>query len=100
MADTLSKICAGSSKVPIARLSSHARKRYLRLARSDSRLFERVDRALDRVTRDPTLGKPLAGPLSGHRSLRVGTHRIIYRFDAPSQTPLILDIASRGGAYR
>lgn len=82
------------------RLSTHARKSYHRLARSDRRLFERVDRALDRLVANPTLGKPLAGPLSGHRSLRVGSVRIAYRFDDEDQAVLVLDIAQRGGVYR
>lgn len=82
------------------RLSSHARKSYRRLARSDARIFERIDRAPDRLGKDPTAGKPLAGPLGGHRSLRVGPFRIVYRFDENQQSVLVLDIAQRGGAYR
>ena len=82
------------------RLSSHAKKSYLRLARSDRRVFERVDRALDRLRQAPSTGKPLAGPLAGHRSLRVGSLRIVYRFEANDQAILVLDIAQRGGVYR
>jgi len=82
------------------RLSSNAKKSFHRLARSDRRLFERIDRGLDRLGDDPTGGKPLAGPLSGHRSLRVGSLRIIYRFDDQDQTVLVLTIAQRGGVYR
>jgi mRNA-degrading endonuclease RelE of RelBE toxin-antitoxin system len=82
------------------RLSSHARRSYRRLARSDRRLFERIDHALDRLKNDPTAGKPLVGPLIGHRSLRVGSVRIVYRLDAEQETVLVLDIAQRGGAYR
>jgi mRNA-degrading endonuclease RelE of RelBE toxin-antitoxin system len=63
-------------------------------------LFERIDHALDRLVNDPTVGKPLVGPLSAHRSLRVGSLRIIYRFDDEEETLLVLDIAQRGGAYR
>ena len=82
------------------RLSSHARRSYARLARSDRRLFERVDRALDRLREDPAAGKPLAGPLAGHRSLRVGPLRIVYRVGGSEGAVLVLDIARRGGAYR
>ena len=84
----------------LVRLSSHARKSYQRLARSDRRLFERIDRSLDRLGEEPAAGKPLAGPLSGHRSLRVGSLRIVYRFDEEAQAVLVLEIAQRGGAYR
>lgn len=80
------------------RLSSHARKSYRRLSRSDRRLFQRVDRALDRLAADPAAGKQLAGPLAGHRSLRVGSLRIIYR--VAEDAVLILEIDQRGGVYR
>ncbi len=82
------------------RLSSHAKKSYHRLARSDRRIFERIDRALDRLGENPTAGKPLSGPLSGHRSLRVGSVRIVYRFEVEGLEILVLDIAQRGGVYR
>ncbi|MFQ5349682.1 MAG: type II toxin-antitoxin system RelE/ParE family toxin [Thermoanaerobaculia bacterium] len=82
------------------RLSSHARKSYLRLARSDRRLVARVDRALERLAEEPGCGKPLAGPLVGHRSLRVGSLRIVYRVEEDRGAVLVLDITRRGGAYR
>ena len=82
------------------RLSTHARKSYLRLARSDRRLFARVDRALDRPAEEPAAGKPLAGPLNRHRSLRVGSMRIVYRWDEARREALVLDIAQQGGVYR
>ena len=72
----------------------------MRLARSDRRLFARVDRALDRLAEEPAAGKPLAGPLTGHRSLRVGSLRIVYRVEETGNGVLVLDIAQRGGAYR
>ena len=72
----------------------------MRLARSDPRLFARVDRALDRLAEEPAAGKPLAGPLTGHRSLRVGSLRIVYRVEETGNGVLVLDIAQRGGAYR
>lgn len=85
----------------VARLSSQAKKSYLRLARSDRRLWIRVDRALDRIAAHPEVGKPLAGPLLHHRSHRVGPMRIIYRIESNGDlTVLVLDIAQRGRAYR
>ncbi len=82
------------------KLSSHARRNYLKLARSDRRLFARVDRVLEQLRTDATSGKPLTGPLSGHRSLRVGSLRIVYRFDEARRLIMILDIAQRGDVYR
>jgi mRNA-degrading endonuclease RelE of RelBE toxin-antitoxin system len=82
------------------KLSSHARKSYERLARSDPRTFKRVDRALGRLAREPDAGKPLQGPLRGRRSMRVGTVRIIYRFEKKEILVLVLEIAPRAAAYR
>jgi len=82
------------------RLSTHARKAYEKLARSDKRLFRRVDRALDRIAAEPEAGKPLVGPLKGRRSYRVGSVRIIYRRHRGECQVLVLDIAERGRVYR
>lgn len=82
------------------RLSTHARKSYEKLARTDRRLFRRVDRALDRLAEDPRAGKPLHGPLHRHRSWRVGSLRIVYRFEADLLLVLVLSIGERGQVYR
>lgn len=82
------------------RLSSQARRSYEKLARSDRRLFVRVDRALDRLAGDPNAGKPLQGPLRGRRSFRVGTVRIIYRHEHSELVVFVLEIAQRQRAYR
>ena len=82
------------------RLSTNARKAYEKLARSDRRLFRRVDAALDRLAGDPQSGKALHGPLAGHRSLRVGSLRIVYRFEVDRLLVLVLSIADRGLVYR
>jgi len=86
--------------VPTIRLSSQARKSLRRLARSDRRLFQRVDRALDRIAQEPEVGKPLQGPLQGHRSWRVGSVRIVYRFLADELIVFVLDVAQRVKIYR
>lgn len=82
------------------RLSTHARKAYERLARSDQRLLRRVERALDRIAAEPEAGKPLVGPLKGRRSYRVASLRIIYRWHRGECLVLVLDIAERGRVYR
>jgi mRNA-degrading endonuclease RelE of RelBE toxin-antitoxin system len=46
------------------------------------------------------VGKPLAGPLRGHRSYRVGPIRIVYRYEADAEVVLILDLAQRDRVYR
>lgn len=91
---------ARSSVLAEIRLSSQARKSYERLARSDQRLFRRVDRALDHIASEPEAGKPLVGPLRGRRSYRVGSVRIVYRWHGGECWVLVLDISQRGRAYR
>ena len=86
--------------MPAVRLSTHARTSYERLARNDRALFRRVDRALDRLAEEPAAGKPLVGPLRGHRSHRVGPVRIVYRYEADADVVFVLDIAQRDRAYR
>ncbi|HEX5759985.1 MAG TPA: type II toxin-antitoxin system RelE/ParE family toxin, partial [Thermoanaerobaculia bacterium] len=78
----------------------HAEKSLERLARSDRSLFLRVDGALGDLAANATAGKALHGPLAGRRSYRVGPLRIIYRFNPANQEVFVLDIASRGDAYR
>ena len=82
------------------RLSTKAEKAYEKLARSDRRLFARVDRALDLLSQQPYAGKALHGPLSGRRSLRVGPARIIYRYQSEKLVVLVLAITPRDKAYR
>ena len=100
MGGILSRISVESSLVTILRFSTHARQAYRKLYRSDRRLFERLDRSLDRLAEHPELGKPLVGPLSGHRSLRVGNLRVIYRVSSKESEIQVLEISSRGRAYR
>jgi addiction module RelE/StbE family toxin len=86
--------------VATIRLSSQAKKAFEKLARSDRRLFERVDEALSHLQEEPAAGKPLQGPLAGQRSVRVGDIRIIYRFEAGQLLVFVLDIARRDKVYR
>jgi len=89
-----------SPSMATIRLSGHARRSYEKLARSDRRLFVRVDRTLDRLAGEPDSGKPLQGPLRGRRSFRVGTVRIIYRHERSELMVFVLEIAQRQRASR
>lgn len=82
------------------RLSSRARTSYQKLARSDRRLFRRVDRALDHIASEPGAGKPLVGPLKGRLSYRVGSVRIVYSWQGGECWMLVLDFSQRGQGYR
>jgi mRNA interferase RelE/StbE len=48
----------------------------------------------------PLDGKPLAGDLTGLRSLRVGMYRIVYRFDPQSKAVDVIWIRHRREVYR
>ena len=80
-------------------LSREAERALTKIYRSDRKLFERVDRALDRLSVEPQAGKQLHGPLAGQRSLRVGQVRIIYLYQAERLLVFVIDISQRGGAY-
>jgi mRNA interferase RelE/StbE len=48
----------------------------------------------------PLAGKPLAGDLTGLRSLRVGMYRIVYRFDPQTKVVAVIWIRHRREVYR
>lgn len=55
---------------------------------------------LERLVVDPVgFGKPLQYSLRGHRRLRVGNYRVIYRIDAATATVTIIAIKHRKEAY-
>lgn len=70
------------------------------LRRLSDHILRQIEEALNELRLDPLAGKPLAGPLAGKRSLRVGNHRIVYRYDESTRTVNVLDIADRREVYR
>lgn len=60
-----------------------------------------VQKAIEeRLTVDPVgFGKPLRYSLKGHRRLRVGDYRIIYRIEAEDNQVLIIAIKHRKNIY-
>ncbi len=54
-----------------------------------------------RLMTDPiSFGKPLQYSLKGHRRLRVGDYRIVYRIDAKINTVIIIAIKHRKDIYK
>ena len=51
------------------------------------------------MTEPASYGKPLAGSLKGHRRLRVGDYRIIYRIHPGPKSVDIIAIAHRKDIY-
>ena len=63
---------------------------------------EQVKKAIEqRLTQDPVgLGKPLRYSFVGHRRLRVGDYRIVYRIDHQKRTVIIVAIKHRKEVYQ
>lgn len=54
----------------------------------------------ERLMTDPIgFGKPLRYSLKGHRRLRVGDYRIVYRIDSSKRTVIIIAIKHRKDVY-
>ncbi len=62
---------------------------------------KRIKRAIEeRLMVDPIgFGKPLRYSLKGHRRLRVGDYRVVYRIDASSEMVVIVAIKHRKEVY-
>ncbi|MFH0798939.1 MAG: type II toxin-antitoxin system RelE/ParE family toxin [Pseudomonadota bacterium] len=88
----------GSDLYRIVYLDSVVNEDIPRLPKS-SRLL--IHRAIEeRLTIDPVgLGKPLRYSLKGHRRLRVGDYRIVYRIDPKERIVTIVVIKHRRDVY-
>lgn len=54
----------------------------------------------ERLTLDPiSFGKPLQYSLKGHRRLRVGDYRVVYRIEAEKKEVIIIAIKHRKDIY-
>ncbi len=59
-----------------------------------------ADAIIARLAVDPvSYGKPLRGSLKGHRRMRVGDYRVIYRIEVDAQCIHIVAIAHRKDIY-
>ncbi len=63
-------------------------------------LVDAIEDALGLLERDPVAGHPLQGRLTGLRSLRVGTYRILYQLTNNNRTVRVAAIRHRSIAYR
>ena len=64
-----------------------------------SRFCDAIVEALGLLEREPEVGHLLRGRLSGLRSLRVGTYRIIYQIDDNERLVGVLAVRHRSAAY-
>ncbi len=65
------------------------------------RAREQIKRAIEyRLTTDPVgLGKPLRYSFVGHRRVRVGDYRIIYRIDSQKEIVVVVAFKHRKDVY-
>jgi mRNA interferase RelE/StbE len=70
------------------------------LYKLNSEIREEIKYAIENLSQTPDLGKQLAGPLKGLRSLRVGDYRIIYKKENNICIILIIAIGHRKDIYR
>ena len=63
------------------------------------KLKAQVDKGLERICKNPHVGKPLGGELKGSRSERVSSFRIIYRIYEKTVEVLVLVIEHRKYVY-
>lgn len=63
------------------------------------KMKRQMDRALERITKHPELGKPLVGRLKGIWSERVSTFRILYHIDHRTAEVIVLVIDHRSRVY-
>lgn len=79
-------------------LTKRAVKDLDRLRRAQPLLFEKVVAKIMTLADDQETGKPLAGPLKGIRSLRVGDQRILY--ECGRNAIVVLTVNHRREVYR
>jgi mRNA interferase RelE/StbE len=77
-----------------------ARRARLELLALDWPLIDAIENALGLLERNPNAGYLLRGRLSGLRSLRVGSYRVIYQLVDNGHTVRVAAIRHRSVAYR
>ena len=65
----------------------------------DKPIQEQIGNKIEKLKKDPFLGKPLVGNLSGLFSLRINKYRIIYHPKKEELIILVLDIGHRKNIY-
>jgi mRNA interferase RelE/StbE len=68
------------------------------LEKAQPKLYDKMVAKIKALEQEPTLGKPLVGPLRGRWSLRVGEYRAIY--ETGKDVVTILTVNHRREVYR
>lgn len=74
------------------------------LAKQEKKTIERIRAAITGLTEKPPVGdiKPMQGAGEGRYRLRIGSWRVIYRYDLDGivEVLFIIDIGNRGDIYK
>ncbi len=74
------------------------------LAKQEKKTVERIRTAISGLTEKPPVGdiKPMQGAGEGKYRLRIGSWRVIYRYDLEGNLEVlfIIDIGNRGDVYK
>jgi mRNA interferase RelE/StbE len=70
------------------------------LKKLDQRYISALNKAFNRLSTDPHLGKPLAGEYRGNWRLRFARYRIVYQIFEKKLIILIVDVLHRKDVYR
>lgn len=74
------------------------------LARLDKKSVQRIREAINGLTQTPPVGdiKTMQGYTDGRKRLRIGSWRIIYKYNAENEVEilLVIDIGNRGDIYK
>ena len=76
-----------------------ARRARLQREGLDWPVIDAIEEALGLLEREPYAGHPLRGRLTGLRSLRVGSFRVIYAISEDSSVVRVAAIRHRASAY-
>lgn len=70
------------------------------ILRSDKRLYIRLLTAIESLSLNPYVGKPLKAELKGRYSFRVGFYRVLYKIHKDRLIVYIIDIGHRKEIYK
>jgi len=70
------------------------------IRRLDRHVKGQIEKALEKIRLDPTLGKKLTGILADRWSFRSGDYRILYRIQRDQLVILVLTVGHRKDVYR
>ncbi len=81
-------------------IEKNALKKLSKLARRDLKQATAVDKAVEKILKNPYSFKPLKKPMQGKRRVHVGSFVLTYAIDEKNQAVKILDYAHHDKIYK